>query len=181
MKNQEKIKLTPKQECYCQAFVRTKNKTESYIEAFDTSKMKRVSINRKAVELHEKINITARLRQLFEEIEEDSKINVTELVKTLASMVRFDVGEFYDENGCLKNVHAMSLTARQMISHIESQENYNSKGEFIGTTKKIRNISKLDAIEKLMKHLGAYEKDNQQKADSKPKTIIIWGNNKIEV
>lgn len=162
-------KLTPKQEAYCQAYRRAKNKTEAYIEAFDTQNMKRETINRKAVELHEKPHITARLRQLFDELEEASKMDVAELVKTLSQMVRFDMGEFYDENGCLKNVHQMSLIARQMISHAESQESYNSKGEFVGTTKKIRSISKLDAIEKLMKHLGAYEKDNAQK---KPEITI---------
>ena len=166
--------LTEKEEAYCQAYVRVKNKTEAYISAFNTSKMKRETINRKAFEVHEKPRVTARIRQLLADIEEETKIDVAELVKTLASMVRFDIGEFYDENGCLKSVHQMSLTARQMISHIESQESYNSKGEFIGTTKKIRNISKLDAIEKLMKHLGAYEKDNKQKAHE-TKIMIGYG------
>jgi phage terminase small subunit len=177
----EHKKLTSKEDKAAQEYIICLNKTEAYISSHATSKMKRTSINRKATELFQRPHVEARVRHLLEQKEKDSRIEINELVSTLAAMVRFDVSEFYDDNGCLKNVHSMSLTARQMISHIESQEAYNSKGEFIGTTKKIRNISKLDAIEKLMKHLGGYEKDNFQKKVEINTTVIKWGDKEITV
>ena len=49
-----------------------------------------------------------------------------------------------------------------MISSIDTDELFMGK-MIIGQTKKIRLYSKLDGIEKLMKHLGGYEKDNTQR------------------
>lgn len=155
--------LTGKQENFCQAYLKLGDMSAAFRQAYNAGNMKSTSVNRKAFTVFNEPKISARIVQLQEDLAKRNRIDIDELVVCLANMVRFDISEFYDENGCLKNVHDMSLTARQMISHIESQEAYNSKGEFIGTTKKIRNISKLDAIEKLMKHLGAYEKDNKQK------------------
>lgn len=173
--------LTIKQENFCQAYIRLGDKSASYRESYNTSNTKPESINRLAFALFENVNITSRIEELRNSISDRNEIEIDELVKCLAGMVRFDVGELYDENGCLKNIHEMSLTARQMITQLDTLEQYNKNGEALGTTKKIRTIPKLDAIEKLMKHLGAYEKDNKQKAETKEKTVIIWGNNKIEV
>lgn len=166
--------LTIKQENFCQAYIRLGDKSASYREAYNTSNMKPESINRLAFALFENVNITSRIEELRNSISDRNEIEIDELVKCLAGMVRFDVGELYDENGCLKNIHEMSLTARQMITQLDTLEQYDKKGESLGTTKKIRTIPKLDAIEKLMKHLGGYEKDNSQKK-SEQKTIIKVG------
>lgn len=173
--------LTIKQENFCQSYIRLGDKSAAYREAYSTSNMKPESVNRLAFALFENVNITSRIEELRNSISNRNEIEIDELVKCLAGMVRFDVGELYNEHGCLKNIHEMSLTARQMITQLDTLEQYDKNGEPLGTTKKIRTIPKLDAIEKLMKHLGAYEKDNKQKAETKEKTVIIWGNNKIEV
>lgn len=166
--------LTIKQENFCQAYIRLSDKTAAYKEAYSTSKMKPESVNRLAFALFENINITSRIEELRSSIANRNEIEIDELVKCLAGMVRFDVGELYNEHGQLKQIHEMSLTARQMITQLDTFEQHDNKGEFIGTTKKIRTIPKLDAIEKLMKHLGAYEKDNRQKTPE-VKTVIKIG------
>lgn len=159
-------KLTAKRESFAQAYVRLGNKSEAYRFAYNTSKMKAETIHSKACLLALEGNVKARIAILQEEVRIANKVTIDELVQCLAGMVRFDIAELYDEGGRLKNIHEMSLPARQMISQLDTEELFgfvNKEKMQIGQVKKVRTIQKLDAIEKLMKHLGAYEKDNAQK------------------
>lgn len=158
------IKLTPKQEAFCQAFIQTGNKSAAYRMSYNCSKMKMETINNKAYALSEKGDIRARIEQLQQEVAERNKITIDELVQSLADMVRFDIAELYDEDGCLKPLHQMPISARQMISEIDTYEEYSSEDRSsVGLIKKVKTVKKLDAIEKLMRHLGGYQKDNAQK------------------
>jgi phage terminase small subunit len=154
--------LTEKQERFCQAYIRLGDKSAAYREAYDASSMKPESINRKAVELFDDGKITARVKELQDEVKSRNDVTVDEIVKTLSGMMRFDIADLYDSDGVLLPVHAMPKEARLMISSIDTDELFMGK-MLIGQTKKIRLYSKLDGIEKLMKHLGGYEKDNKQR------------------
>ncbi|MGL5284184.1 MAG: terminase small subunit, partial [Plesiomonas shigelloides] len=57
-------KLTQKQENFCQKFVETGNASEAYRHAYNVSKMKPESVNRKACELMKNVNVTARIEEL---------------------------------------------------------------------------------------------------------------------
>lgn len=58
--------LTVKQEAFCQAYMETSNATEAYRRAYNYEKMKPASVNRKAFEVMENVNIAARLVELAE-------------------------------------------------------------------------------------------------------------------
>jgi phage terminase small subunit len=159
--------LTIKQENFCQAYIRLGDKSAAYREAYNASKMKNESVNSLASRLFENVHITSRVEFLQKEALERNNITVDELIKTMASMVRFDLSEMYDENGKLKHIHDIPKEARQMISQIDVFEEFEMvKGEkvLIGYTKKVRTFNKLDAVEKLMKHLGGYKEDNKQRS-----------------
>lgn len=157
----KKEPLTLKQENFCQAYIRLGDKSAAYREAYNASKMKAESVNRKAVELFENGNITARITELQGEVKKRNDVTIDEIVKSLAGMMRFDISELYDEKGILKPIHEIPKEARLMIQQLESEE-ITIKGMVIGHTKKVKTYSKIDAIEKLMRHLGGYERDNQQ-------------------
>lgn len=150
--------LTPKQEAFCQAYIQTGNKSEAYRMSYNCSNMKAETINNKAYILSEKGEIRARLQELQSEVAERNQITVDELIQSLSGMVRFDVAELYNEDGSLKSIHEIPKEARMMISEVESIDLKD-----LGVVRKVKTIRKLDAIEKLMKHLGGYEKDNNQK------------------
>jgi phage terminase small subunit len=57
-------KLTIKQDNFCLAYIETGNASEAYRRAFDTSRMKPESVNRKAKELLDNGKIAARLQEL---------------------------------------------------------------------------------------------------------------------
>lgn len=56
--------LTPKQEKFCQEYIKTGNASEAYRRAYDTKKSKESTINRRAKELLDDGKITARLKEL---------------------------------------------------------------------------------------------------------------------
>lgn len=167
--------LTLKQENFCQAYIKLADKSAAYREAYNASNMKPETIHERASKLSNEYKVSTRIEELQLEIVQRNKVTVDELIQSMASMVRFDIADFYDEDGNLKSIHDIPKEARLMISQIESDEIFiMNKGvkQVIGETKKIRTINKMDAIEKLMKHLGGYEKDNNQKTKV-PKTITV--------
>ncbi len=165
-----KLGLTLKQENFCQAYIRLGDKSAAYREAYDASKMKSDSVNRKAVELFENGKITARIAELQNEARDRNNVSVDDIVKALKAMMQFDIGTLYDEDNNLLPIHKIPKEARLMIQHLDTDHLFAGK-DLIGATKKVKTYSKMDAIEKLMKHLGGYEKDNQQqKTDT---TVIL--------
>jgi phage terminase small subunit len=62
------LKLTIKQERFINAYIETGNASEAYRIAYDVQNMKPESINRKATELMQNGNITARIGQLRDEL-----------------------------------------------------------------------------------------------------------------
>jgi len=156
------MELTDKQESYCQNYIICMNQSTAYRIAYDADAMNSNSVAVEACRIHSDPNITLRIKELQTEHYERNKATIDELVNVLSRMVRFDMADLYDENNNLLNIKDMPLIARQMISELTSDE-IRMGGESIGQVKKVKTITKLDAVEKLMKHLGGYEKDNQQK------------------
>lgn len=156
------MELTAKQEAYCQYYVMTGSQSGAYRLAYDADSMNQNSVAREACLLHADPNITQRIKEIKQDIWDRNKITIDELIQSLAGMVRFDIGELYDDDGKLLPLKKMPLSARQMISQLDTDEIIVEQ-TVIGNTRKVRTYSKTDAIEKLMKHLGGYERDNSQK------------------
>lgn len=175
-------KLTVKQENFCQAYVRLGDKSAAYREAYDTSGMKPETVNENASRLSANSKVAARIANLQDETKKRNDVTIDEVVKTLASMLRFDIAELYDENGILKNIHSIPKEARLMIQELNSEELYTGgkDRDLLGFSKKVKTYSKTDAIEKLMRHLGGYDKDNEQR---KPQitNVIKWGDNEVQI
>lgn len=164
--------LTIKQEKFCQAYILLGDKTAAYKEAYAYSNMKPESINRKAFEVFENVNVAARIQFLQAGIKKRNEVTIDEIISVLGNMLRFDIGELYNEDGSLKPIHSIPKEARLMISQLDTDEIFAGRGEdreMIGLSRRVRTYSKNDAIEKLMKHLGGYAKDNEQ---SKPEVNV---------
>ena len=157
--------LTIKQEAFCQAYVKLGEKTAAYREAYSCANMKPETIHVKANELFNVGKVTVRVQELQNELKERNNITIDEIVGNLADMLQFDLAELYDGNGNLKKIHQIPKKARLMIAEFCSDEII-AKGKSIGQSKKIKVFDKLSVMEKLMKHLGGYEKDNKQKDQS---------------
>jgi phage terminase small subunit len=69
-------KLTPKQEAFVQAYLKTGNQRTAYREAYDAEDMKDNTVDRKAHDLAQNGKIRARLEQLQERIAEKTEVTV---------------------------------------------------------------------------------------------------------
>lgn len=158
--------LTPKQEKFCVEYIRTGNKSEAYRLSYDAENMPNESIHVKANEVYNNVKVTLRVSELRKELAERNKITLDEVVQHISQIATFDIAECYDESNNLKSIHDIPKHIRTAIMGLKVLEEFQGFGkdkESIGFTKDIRVINKLDAFEKLMKHLGGYEKDNTQK------------------
>ena len=79
----DKIKLTPKQEKFCQVYIESGNASEAYRQAYNTEKMKPESVNSKGYQLLQQVQITARLDELRAEHKKRHEITVDTLVAEL--------------------------------------------------------------------------------------------------
>lgn len=172
-KKQGEPNLTVKQESYCQNYIVCGNQSAAYRIAFDAEAMNANTVAVEACRLHSDPNITLRIKELRKEAYERNKVTIDEIIQSLAGMIRFDIADLYDDDGKLLPLKQIPLEARQMINQLDIDELYDYiDGDRMlkGFSKKIRTYNKLDAVEKLMKHLGGYEKDNSQKPNA---TVVI--------
>lgn len=153
------MELTEKQEAFCQSYIELGNKSEAYRQAYDADAMNSNSVRVAANEVFNVPNVSLRIEQLQKEIRERNKIKIDDVLSVLTDMIKFDISELYDENDNLKSIKDIPKEHRQMIASIKSFEDSQGGGSF----KEIKTLNKLDVIEKFMKHLGGYEKDNSQK------------------
>lgn len=75
------MKLTPKQEKFCQEYIKTGNASEAYRLSYDTSKMKPESVNRLAKALFDNVKIRSRIEELQAEIKSEFIAEVSDLQK----------------------------------------------------------------------------------------------------
>jgi terminase small subunit-like protein len=78
---------------------------------------------------------------------ENTEIDAQFLITHLSRIIKADIGEITDENGDYLPLHTWPLIWRQMVSSYETRQTK------AGTVVKVRFIEKLDAIEKIGKHV----------------------------
>lgn len=93
------MKLSIKQENFCNYYIECGNASEAYRRAYSCSNMKDESINRKAVELLNNGKITARVRELQEELKKKSDITKEEVLNMLRSFMYADIRNFLTIKG----------------------------------------------------------------------------------
>lgn len=159
--------LTAKQEAFCQAYVETGSGSEAFKMAYNAENCLPNTIANKAISLRYEPRIAARISELRNMVARNNQATLDELLVNLTEMVRFDPGEIFDETGAMLPIKKMPKAARQMITSLDSEDLFFGRGkdrEIYGQLKKVKFLNKLDAIEKLLKHLGAYDMHNRQKA-----------------
>lgn len=88
------MKLSVKQEKFCNYYIECGNASEAYRRAYSCSNMKDESINRKAIELLNNGKITARVKELQEELKKRSDITKEEVLNMLKSFMYADIRNF---------------------------------------------------------------------------------------
>lgn len=166
-KQKKPREITAKQKRFCQEYVIDSNATQAAIRAGYSKRTARSQGQR----LLTNVDIENYISKLQEDIQERNKITIDECVGFLANMARVDIADFYADNGQLKSIHDIPKESRQAIAELSVFEEYQGVGkdrELIGFTKKVKTTDRKGVIVELMKHLGGYKIDNEQKVDKNP-------------
>ncbi|MCZ4693386.1 terminase small subunit [Ancylomarina euxinus] len=146
------LKLTPKQEKACHKYIELGDKSAAYRSAYNCMSMKPESINRKAHELFEKVNIRSRVEELQKEIAWRNELTIDSIIQELKRIILFNPKDLFNEEGNLKKISDLPYEVSAAISSADVSEVY--QGSTLKRSNKIKFYNKLDALEKLAKHLG---------------------------
>ncbi|MDD2819714.1 MAG: terminase small subunit [Flavobacterium sp.] len=154
-------KLTLKQEAFCQAYIRSGDKSAAYREAYNASRMKPETIHEMASKLSSNHKVATRIKELQSKVAAiaEKKFNITaeEMLRHLNVLRNSRIDEYVEfKKGKLSFKDFEKLTKEQLMC-IES-----IKETRFGIEIKLH--GKEWTIEKINKHIGFYEKDNEQKA-----------------
>jgi len=170
--------LTIKQEAFCQAYIRLGDKSAAYREAYNTSRLKDKSVNELASHLSSNVKVASRIAFLQSKVAAiaEKKFNITaeEILRHLNILRNSRIDEYVEfktvttqmfnkagkKTGTKKETKLVfkpfeKLTKEQLMC-IES-----IKETRFGIEIKLH--GKDWTIEKINKHIGFYEKDNEQK------------------
>ena len=164
-----KRKLTLKQEKFCREYIKNGgNASDAYRAAYNTDRLKTESVNRLAFDLLHNIKIASRIEALRKAAQKRNDISLDRVLKEIAAVAFVDPSDIFQADGTLKPLDDMDEKSRRAIAGIKRKE---VTGDTSEVTIEAKLLDKLSALEKLMKHLGGYERDNKQKADS----VIVVG------
>ena len=151
--------LEDKQERFCQEYIIDLNATQAAIRAGYSPKTARQIASQNL----SKLNIQERISELKKDARERNDLTLDKLIQELSKIAFFKLSDVIGEDGELLPVNEWSESAKASISSLDILEIKDSSGNHIGFNKKLKPYNKLDAIEKLFKHLGGYRLDNKQK------------------
>lgn len=126
-----------------------------------------------AAKLLAQANVRAIVEARAKKTAEASELKTVEVLQELRKMVHADLRKLFREDGSVKEVSEWPDDVAAAVSSLEINELYDGSGQErkqIGFTKKLKLWDKNAAVEKAMKHLGLFEKDNSQ---SKPNVTFI--------
>lgn len=111
--------------------------------------------------------VLARVKELREQITNSEIASARQTLIEASRIALFDPRKLFREDGSPKPVSELDDDTAAVLAGLDVHEEYAGSGEdrvFIGYTKKYKLADKNAALEKLFKHHGLYEHDNQQNA-----------------
>lgn len=156
------VKLTPKQERFCEEYLIDLNATAAAKRAGFSEK----SAMEQGYALINKPHVMAKISELKTKRSERTEINADWVLKQLALIAAVDLGKAYDENGDLLPVQKMPDEVRLALSSVDVHKDF-TEGVEIGETKKIKMEPKLRALELIGRHLKLF-------GDGSLKLTVTW-------
>jgi phage terminase small subunit len=149
-----------KHEAFAQALAKGANQSDAYAQA--GYKPCRQSASR----LMTKADIAMRVKELQSAVVERFIVEEARVLQEAARIALADPRRCFDESGDLLPPKMWPDEVAATISSVEIDDRYDGAGDKRThyRVKKVRFWDKNSAIEKLMKHLGSFEKDNLQRA-----------------
>lgn len=156
------MSLTAKQEKFALAYVKTTNASEAYRTAYSPKKMTSKTINEEASRLLANPKVAARVKELIAPTLERHETLAEQYLEENRRIALFDPRKLYDADGKPKKIHELDDETASVLASVEETSAFGGKDNSV-MTRKIRLWDKGAAIERGMRHLGLFEKDNRQR------------------
>lgn len=119
----------------------------------------------KACSLLKEPKVAAAVAARRKALQEAHGLTTERVLLELRRIALSDPRKLFDEEGQLLPIHELGDDAAAAVASFEVEE-IGTDGVVIGRTKKLKAWDKVAALEKAMKHLGMFEKDNAQAKQS---------------
>lgn len=157
------LKLTEKQQRFCDQYLIDLNATQAAIRAGYSAKTA-CKIGHKILLLP---HVQGYLSGKRQEIQEKTNITLERTLQEIARLAFLKPKNFYREDGItLKPVCELDDDTAACLTGMEIEDILEGRGQNkvkVGTLVKIKYTEKAKALDMLMRHLGGYETDNKQK------------------
>lgn len=147
------MKLTDKQERFCQEYLIDLNATQAAVRAGYSEK----TANEQGSQNLVKLSIQNRISELKKERSKRTEIEADRVLKELARVAFADPRKLYDEDGRLKDVCELDDDTAAIVSGVDMQTTTFGKDKDKEVeTKKVKMWDKMRALELAGKHLVLY-------------------------
>jgi phage terminase small subunit len=110
----------------------------------------------------------AAVRKAEERALQKAKLSAERVLRELERAIFADPRKLYDERGRLKPIHLLDDDTAAIIASFDVEQptaSGRAKGTAVSATTKVRLHDKLVAIDRAMRHLGLFERDNRQQTN----------------
>ena len=148
--------LTDKQELFCQEYMKDLNGKQAAIRAGYEAKSAEVTASR----MLSNAKVQSFINSLKEKRADKLEISAEKVLAELAKIGFSDMKDFLNSDYSLKSLDEIDASKSGAIQSIQKEI---IQGEtYTNTTVKFKLHDKLSALEKIAKHIGFFEKDNEQ-------------------
>ena len=144
-----------------QRFVTEWIKTCKYIDSARAAGSKARNLSQAGRQLLRKAEINAAVKEMQSELADSLEITPERVLREYARIAFSDTRNLFDEDGHLIPLHQLSQDQSAAIGGIDVNLAGDGDGGMV-TVKKIKIWDKRGALDSLSKHLGLFEKDNEQ-------------------
>lgn len=157
--------LTPKQAAFVREYLIDLNATQASIRAGYSER----TAHSQGPRLLDNVGVAAAIKEAMTSRASAVQITAERVLLEVARLAMYDPRKFFNSSGELLGIHDLDDDTAAALAGMDVME----LPDGAGSVKKIKLVDKGPNLERLMKHLGLYERDNGQKID--PFTAMLHG------
>jgi phage terminase small subunit len=167
-----KQSLTYQQRVFVAEYLKDRNGTQAAIRSGYSAH----TAAEQAKRLLRNAQIQASIESFVIKAEEKAGLTVERTLREVARLAYFDPRRLLNADGSPKPINELDDDTAACLAGMDILEQFEGSGDqraFVGYVKKYKIADKNAALEKAMKHLGLYEKDNEQKPEVNVTTRVV--------
>lgn len=151
--------LTISQKRFCEEFFKDFNAPQAMLRAGFSEE----SLASNSARMIDRPEVKAELKRISDLMSEKTLLKVQRVLEELMIIGFSNIQDFLEEGNVIKDLTELPRTTTAIVESVQRTETTNIMTGQKKVETKLKLYSKLDALDKIMKHLGMYELDNTQK------------------